>query len=408
MQQSGLTRLPSLPMSSAYLAACRCLVLLLLAVVSHAGASDARPLLLAIDAEFGVRSSTSAKAIQRGAEIAADEVNAAGGLLGGRPLKVIIRNNNSVPGRAAENLRELAGNPDVVAVMGGKYSPVIQHLTPLIHELEIPYLIPWAAADDLTRHPHKPDFIFRLSMTDSWAMQAMVRAAGERGLRRIGLLLPRSGWGRSSLAALESILKRESGIQLVSVQWYNFGDQQLSAQYEALKKAGASVLLLVANELEGAALVRHEASLAQPSRLPILSHWGITGGEFFSLTAGALNAVDLSVVQTYSFVGQRDARARRVVETLLRDQGLASERQIESPVGVAHAHDLTLLLADAIRHANSADRRAIRAALEAPGDRTGLVKRYRPAFTPQRHEALDAAHVFMARYAPDGAIVPIK
>lgn len=397
-------------MRSAFRCALQCVVRLLPVVLAIASgtASGEPPLLLAIDAEFGVRASTSAQAIQRGAEIAAGEINATGGLLGGRQLVVIVRNNNSVPARAAENLRELATNPDVIAVMGGKHSPVIQHLTPLIHELKIPYLIPWAAADDLTRHEHKPDFIFRLSMTDTWAMQAMVRAAAGRDLRRIGLLLPRSGWGRSSLAALESILQDEPSMQLAAVQWYNFGDQHLSAQYEVLRKAGATVLLLVANEQEGAALVRHVGHLPTSARLPILSHWGITGGDFFPLAAGALDNVDLSVVQTYAFIGQHGARARRVVAALAREHGIASERQIDSPVGVAHAYDLTLLLADAVRRAGSIDRSAIRAALEAPSDQVGLLKRYRPAFTANRHEALDPSLVFMARYAPDGAIVPLK
>lgn len=384
---------------------------LLLSAVLLAGVGCAyaeRPLLLAIDAEFGVRASTSAQAIQRGAEIAADEINAAGGLLGGRPLKVIVRNNNSVPARAAENLRELAGDPDVIAVMGGKYSPVVQHLTPLIHELRMPYLVPWAAADDLTRHHNVPDFIFRLSLTDSWAMQAMVRSAAGRDLRRVGVLLPRSGWGRSSLAALERLVESDSRMQLAGVQWYNFGEQHLAEQYDILRKSGATVLFLVANEQEGAALVRHVGRLPAAARLPILSHWGITGGEFFALTAGTLADVDLSVVQTYAFIGQRSPQARRVVDALLRRQGIADARQIDSPVGAAHAYDLTLLLADAVRRAGSADRDAIRAALEAPGDRVGLLKRYRPAFAPGRHDALDASLVFMARYAPDGAIVPIK
>lgn len=409
MQQSETQTSESPMMCYAYASVRRCFVLLSLWLAAgQVGASDPRPLLLAIDAEFGVRASTSAQAIQRGAEIAADEVNAAGGLLGGRLLRIVVRNNNSVPARAAENVRELAGNPDVIAVMGGKHSPVIQHLVPLIHELKIPYLIPWAAADDLTRHQHEPSYIFRLSMTDTWAMQAMVRAAGDRGLQQIGVLLPRSGWGRSSLAALEAILQGQPHMQLAAVQWYNFGDQYLSAQYEALRKAGAKVLVLVANEQEGATLVRHVGHLPASARLPILSHWGITGGEFFSLTAGALAEVDLSVVQTYAFVGQRGSRARRIIEALVRKHGVSGERQIDSPVGVAHAYDLTLLLADAVQRANSADRSVIRSALEDSGDRVGLLKRYRPAFSAQRHEALDASLVFMARYAPDGAIVPLK
>ncbi|NMG77056.1 ABC transporter substrate-binding protein [Aromatoleum diolicum] len=373
-----------------------------------AQAAGKPPVLLAIDAEFGVMASTSAQAIQRGAEIAAAEINAAGGVLDGRPLQVVTRNNNSVPARATENLRELAADPDVVAVMSGKYSPVVQQNLQLIHEIGMPYLLPWAAADVLTEHPYAPDFVFRLSMRDSWAIAKMIGSAEARGYRRIGLILPNSGWGRSNRAAVEKLLDGAGRTTLVSEQWYNFGDEQFQVQYDALRKARADVILLVANELEGAALVAEIARRPASERVPVLSHWGVTGGEFFKRTAGALAHVDFSVVQTYSFIDANDARARRVFERVRERYGVSSLRHIESPVGFAHAYDLTHLLARAVASAGSTDRRAIRGALEQLGEYRGLVRHYRRAFTPTRHEALDAGQVFMARYAPDGAIVRVR
>lgn len=369
------------------------------------------PVLLAIDAEFGVRASTSAQAIQRGAEIAAAEINAAGGLFNGRPLKIIVRNNNSVPARAAENIRELAADPDVIAVMSGKHSPVVQQMVPLVQELRIPYLDPWAAADDITERLPLPDFVFRLSLKDSWALRTMVRTAAARGYRRIGLLLPNSGWGRSSLAAAEKAIGKTS-LRLLEPQWYNFGEQEFAAHYNALRQAGAQVLLLVANEMEGAAVVREIARHPKGERLAVISHWGVTGGQFFSMAREGLAGVDFSVVQSYSFLDANRTKAgspaARVVQALQKDYGVASPRQIESPVGLAHAYDLTHLLALAVKRAGSLEREAIRDALERLPEYRGLVRHYQPPFTPERHEALDPALVFLARYAPDGAIERIR
>jgi branched-chain amino acid transport system substrate-binding protein len=50
----------------------------------------------------------------------------------------------------------------------------------------------------------------------------------------------------------------------------------------------------------------------------------------------------------------------------------------------------------------------VRDALEKTGPYPGLVRRYAQPFTPQRHEALDEKTVRMCRYAPDGALDPIK
>lgn len=388
----------------------RCLVLALLPLAlltaSAGRATDTLPpVILAIDAEFGVRAATSAQAIQRGAEIAAAEINANGGLLGGRPLQVVIRNNNSMPARARDNLRELTAMPEVVAVMTGKHSPVVQQLKPLIHEIGIPYLVPWAAADDITDDLYVPGFIFRLSMRDSWAMAALVREAEARGLRRIGVLIPNNGWGRSNRAAIETLLVEGRRARLVSEQWYNFGHLSFREQYDALLAAQADVVILVGNELEGVSFVEEIARRPAAERRPVLAHWGVTGGEFFERGREALQHVDFSVVQTYSFVGAEDAAARRVLAALRERWGVEGARHVDSPVGVAHAYDLTHLLALAIQRAGSTDRKAVRDALEQLPAHAGLVRHYGRAFAPGRHDALDGTQVFIARYAADGAIL---
>ena len=62
------------------------------------------PVLVGLDAEFGYKHSLSAEAIREGMQIALEELNAAGGVLGGRPLVLVERANHSVPARSIENI----------------------------------------------------------------------------------------------------------------------------------------------------------------------------------------------------------------------------------------------------------------------------------------------------------------
>jgi hypothetical protein len=64
--------------------------------------------------------------------------------------------------------------------------------------------------------------------------------------------------------------------------------------------AGAQAIVLVADDDEAAILVREIAALPKRERLPVLSHWGITGGEFVKEASPALQQVDLTVIQTFS------------------------------------------------------------------------------------------------------------
>jgi len=91
--------------------------------------------------------------------------------------------------------------------------------------------------------------------------------------------------------------------------------------------------------------------------------------------------------------------AHPVLEAARRLFGIEEARHVPAPVGMAHAYDLTRILALAIDRAGSTDRARVRDALEQVRDYPDLV----------RHDALDRADVFMARYArEDHAIVRIR
>lgn len=363
--------------------------------------------LIGLDAEFGHKTSTSAQAVQQGIQIAIDEINQTGGVLGGRQLELVTKDNRSVSAIGVDNLRELAKTPDLVAVFGGKFSPVYVECIPVAHELGIPLLDPWGSADPITDHNYRPSFTFRLSLKDSWAGPAFVRFAKQQyKATRLGVLLPNTAWGRSNQSAIEKAAAT-AGSQLVGQRWYNWGDTSLLNQYTELRAAGSQAIVLVANEAEGAILVKEIAGLPQTQRLPVIAHWGVTGGDFAAMTGDALRQVDFSVIQTFSFVGLKSPVSRRVLSALKTKYSINNADQVKSPVGVAHAYDLTHLLAKAINKAGSTDRTKVRAALENLGPYDGLVQRYSKPFTTIRHDALSAGNVFFARYTADDKLIPI-
>lgn len=361
------------------------------------------PVYLGLDLEVGHLTSTSDEAIKQGAMLAIAEINRAGGVLRGRPLALLQRDNRSNPARGAENLRELAAVPDLVAVMGGKFSAVFLEQLPLTQELGVILLDPWAAADGII--DDKPgSFVFRLSLKDTWAMAALLDHARARGLRRPGLLTSANAWGRSSEQAARAWLGRNPGLGLAGVEFFNWGERSFLEHYQALRRAGADVVILVGNEAEGAILVKELAALPQAERLPILSHWGVTGGDFPAMCGTALQQVDLAVVQTFTFTGNRAPRAAAVLEAARRTFGLSGPAAIPSQVGLAHAYDLTRILARAIDLAGSTDRRKIRGALEQVRLEDGLVRHYDRPFTPERHEALGPEDAFLARWTAAGIL----
>ena len=381
--------------------------LLALAGAPLAVSAQARPVLLGIDGEFGLQNSTSAQAIELGARVAAEQINAEGGLLDGRPLEIVIKDHRSIPARGIRNISEFIAMPDLVAVMGGRFSPVVIEELPVLKQAKVPFLAVWSAADVIIDNGSVPNYAFRVSLRDSLAMPFMLDKIRERGLERVGLLFTNTAWGRSNLSAVEAYTAVHKSPKVVGTAWYNWQERSLIDKYYKLEDAGAQVILLVANDDEAAILVREMAALPKARRLPVLSHWGVTGGKLHELAGSALSEIDFSVVQTFSFFKARKQPLERFMASA-RKFGIRRIEDIESPVGVAHAYDMTHLLAKAIRQAGSTDRAAIRDALEALRSHDGLVKRYAPPFTASRHEALGTAELLMARFREDGVIVPVE
>ena len=373
---------------------------------SRVTATTHDPVLVGVDAEFGLDNSTSAQAIELGLRAAILEINDAGGVLQGRPVQLVVRDNRSIPARGIRNLEELAAMPDLVAVFGGRFSPVVIEQLPKLSDAGMPFMAPWSSADAIVDNGMQPNYIFRLSLRDSLAMPALLGAALERGLPKVGLLLTNTSWGRSNFSAANAFAARSRKLRIVRTVWYNWREQTLLAKYQELRAAGAQAIVLVANDDEAAVLVREVAALPPAERLPLLSHWGVSGGEFAKEAGPALQQVDLSVIQTFNFFNADPGQVQRLLATLSKISPVRRIADIKAPVGVAHAYDLMHILAKAVSLAGSTDRAAVRNALEKVGSHRGLVRHYAPPFTPQRHEALGPKELLLARYSADGVLVP--
>jgi branched-chain amino acid transport system substrate-binding protein len=368
--------------------------------------AEGKPVLVGIDGEFGLRNSTSAQAIELGVRVAVDQVNASGGVLGGRPIEIVTKDHRSIPARGIRNIAEFTAIQELVAVVGGRFSPVVIEQLPALKEAKIPFLAVWSAADAIVDNGSTPNYAFRLSLRDSLAMPFMLEAVKKRGLERVGLLLTNTAWGRSNLAAVEKYSASSSSPRVVGTAWYNWQERSLIDKYNKLHESGSQAILLVANDDEAAILMKEMAALPRARRVPVLSHWGVTGGKFFEECRGALKDVDFSVIQTFSFFRAREAPLKRFMATA-KKFGIQRIEDIESPVGVAHAYDMVHILAKAIDLAGRTEPAAIRDALEKVRLHEGLVRRYAPPFTPTRHEALGPDELLMARYRQDGVIVPV-
>ena len=367
-----------------------------------------KKILIGLDAAMSGSLRQSGEAIKRGILIAIQEINSAGGVLG-RELDLVYKDNRGIPARGQDNIEELADLQDLVAVIGGLHTPVALAQLEAIHRNKIIYLGPWAAGTPIVENGYQPNYVFRVSARDEYAGGYLIQQALKRGLRKPGLLLWRTGWGRSNHKAMTAAML-ELDVDGAGVQWFNTGQRSLSDEIDRLIEAGADSLILVANAPEGLTAIQNMAARSPDKRIPIISHWGITGANIFKKEPSAFQAVDLSFLQTYSFLAPTSvSKAEKVFKAYCAHfWACGSMAEIVSPVGTAHAYDLVHILKRAIEAAGTTDRKKVRSALERLGRYEGLVRVYDPPFTQMRHDALDVTDFRMCRFDAAGYIIPVS
>lgn len=370
------------------------------------GDSDvpAGALVIALSADMSGESSRSGESIRRGIELAIDDVNGRGGVLG-RPLHLIVRDHRGNPVRGRDNVEALADVDGLVAVFAGLHTPVaLAELEP-IHTHGIPYLVPWAAGTPVIDNGRSPNYAFRVSVRDEYAGGFLVGRIRAMGMSRPALLLEKTGWGRSNARAMSEALAAH-GLEPANVSWFAWGVEDLSPTIAEIHQSGADCILLVGNAPEGRAVLAAMDRVPAEQRLPIISHWGVTGGNFFRDAKSHLKGVNFSFLQTFSFIDPPyPDRAQPVIDAYCaRYADADGPLDIFAPAGTAHAWDLVHLLARAIEQAGSADHAAVRDALEQLGPYEGLVKTYARPFTAERHDALDVRDLNLSRYDSTGVI----
>src|SRR5678815_3859191 len=104
------------------------------------------------------QSARAGEAITRGMQVAIDEVNAKGGVLG-RKLELIRRDDEATPAKGVIAARELLFKEKVAVLFGGLDTPVSLAIVPIVNENKMVFVGPWAAGTPITKNGAKDNYV---------------------------------------------------------------------------------------------------------------------------------------------------------------------------------------------------------------------------------------------------------
>ena len=331
--------------------------------------------------------------IHRGAQIAVEECNKAGGINGRMVELAEVLDDQLVPDRAVQNLRRILDNREIVGLMCPSGSGPTLAIVDMIQADGRPIINPQAQTPSIV-YPNGPDKpprpnLFSVSIGNTVEAEKLAAALSE--FSRIGVLHESTGYGVTGADLVrKELLRRKPGAR-VTVESYNQRAQDMTAQLVRVQRANAEAMLVIGLGADVAVIRRNMSRLNMN-----LALYGAAGAVTAPYIEGAGDLVVGTRAVNHAAFGRRPMHpAAQKFADLYRAKfgtdrwyGPDAANPLISLAGTtASGYDCINLLLDAIRRAGSTSAAEMVRALDQTTDFEGATIR-RISFTPQDHVAL--------------------
>jgi branched-chain amino acid transport system substrate-binding protein len=180
--------------------------------------------------------------VVNGAKIAADEINAKGGVLG-KKIELVIEDNKSNPTEAAAVAEKLITSDETPVMMGAWGSSLTLAVMPKLEEYEVPMLVETSSSGKITTSGNP--FVFRISPPSALEAEAFAPMVEKLGVKKADFLVINNDWGRGAASDFGKMLK-EKGVTVGLTETMDAAAQDMSAQLAKIKGTDADTLMITA------------------------------------------------------------------------------------------------------------------------------------------------------------------
>src|ERR1700751_3988655 len=303
--------------------------------------------------EFGSLSGDNASfgtSQNNGVQMAVEEINAAGGVLG-KKIDLTVEDNMTKQGETTTIARKLISQDHVVAIIGEVASSKTLEAAPIAQAAKIPLIATAATNPKVTQ---TGDYVFRVCFTDDFQAVVIARFVLEKlKAKNIAFMTDVKQEYSVGLTNIAKDYLGKNGGNVVKEQRYKSGDKDFRAQLTDIKSANPDVIIITGYYPEASLIAKQARQFGIKATFVGGDGWDGTSlipvggkaieGAYFS---NHFSTEDKSPL-VQDFVKKYKAKYNAVPDAF-----------------AALGYDATKLLADAIKRAGSTDSEKIRAAVQ--------------------------------------------
>jgi len=293
----------------------------------------------------------------KGVQLAVDQTNAAGGVLGKR-VRLVLEDDQSKPGEAATVVRRMISREGVVALLGEVASSRSLEAAPIAQQAKIPMITPSSTNPRVTQ---VGDYIFRVCFTDPFQGTVLAKFAAERGWKSVAILTDVKQDYSVGLTQFfrEGFVK--NGGTITSEQSYSSGDKDFKAQLTSIKASHPEAVVVAGYYTEAGLIASQAREIGLD--VPLL---GGDGWDSPSLVEVAGQAIEGNYFSNHFSAEDQSPAVQRFLKAF-------REKYNEEPDAMAPlGYDAAMILFDAMRRAGTTDGPALRDAIAATSGFAGV------------------------------------
>ena len=290
-------------------------------------------------------------AIKAGLDLALDEINGKGGVLGGRKIALTVEDSAANKDQAINAARKLIGRDKVVAIIGPTLSNEMFAVGPVVNERRIPIIGTSTTATGITEIG---PYVFRTSLPESDVIPVTLARAKQRGVKSIALMYANDdAFSKSGFDVMKAAAEK-AGLNILAIESFGSKDTDFSAQLTKIKslKPDAVGISALVEPVSGVLLQARQLGFGQETLFI-----GGNGSNSPKLGEIAGAAADGLIVGSPWFIAKQDSVNEKFVAAF------RAKYNRDPDQFAAQAYDCMYILADALNRAGAPDPEKIREAL---------------------------------------------
>ena len=192
-----------------------------------------------------------------GVELAVEEINKAGGVLG-KPIQIVYGDDKGDSKEAVSVAQKFASDKGIVGIIGHFFSGATLAAGPIYQQNEIPTIAVASTNPDVA---DIGDYVFRINVGDNYQGSQLAQLLKDKGYNKVSVIYDNSDYGKGVSDVFTQSFTEIGGEVLLNESYLGGQDKDFSLILTKVKNTDTEVIILVSYYTEASLIIQQARNI---------------------------------------------------------------------------------------------------------------------------------------------------